>query len=145
MKLLPAIPMDQIPIEFWKDHERNYPQLANATKYLLCVAGISVTAERVFSTADDMVTAYRAAIAFDFVGKLILSKKNITLSKWNAITVIRGDVWKFDINCVILTIAAGLYIVINHISIRCMGLWVYWKCRLDKEVLKFQWLNTWLR
>ena len=75
-KLLPSIAIDQSQLEWWQAHEMVYPGLANVAKYLICVPGTSVPAERVFSTAGDIVTAQRAPLTSDKMDKPIFLKKN---------------------------------------------------------------------
>lgn len=39
------------PLNWWKEHETEYPLLSTLTKRYLCTPGTSVFAERIFSTA----------------------------------------------------------------------------------------------
>ncbi len=47
------------------------------TEIFLCIPGTSVPAERVFSTAGDIVNAQRSVLRPDHVDQLIFLKKNL--------------------------------------------------------------------
>lgn len=51
-----SLPLSESPLEWWKEHHHEYPLLVKIAKQYLCVPGTSVSAERVFSTAGDIVT-----------------------------------------------------------------------------------------
>ncbi|KAK0134681.1 Zinc finger BED domain-containing protein 1 [Merluccius polli] len=57
-----SLPLSENPLDWWKDHHREYPLLAKLAKQYLCVPGTSVSAEHVFSTAGDIVTAQRSTL-----------------------------------------------------------------------------------
>lgn len=71
-----SIPLEADPLNWWKEHQLNYPLLSNLAKYYLCVPASSVASERVFSTAGDLVTAQRSCLSGGQVDKLIFLKKN---------------------------------------------------------------------
>ncbi|KAJ8375706.1 hypothetical protein SKAU_G00062860 [Synaphobranchus kaupii] len=52
--------LTEYPLSWWKAHEQVYPFLAKLAKRYLCIPGTSVSAETVFSTAGDIVTAQRS-------------------------------------------------------------------------------------
>ena len=64
------------PLSWWKIHEEVYPSLAKLAKRYLCVPGTSVSAERVFSTAGDIVTAQRSTLTSEHVDQLLFLSKN---------------------------------------------------------------------
>ncbi|XP_028430301.1 zinc finger BED domain-containing protein 1-like [Perca flavescens] len=64
------------PLSWWKSHERVYPFLAKLAKRYLCIPGTSVSAERVFSTAGDIVTAQRSTLSSEHVDQLLFLSKN---------------------------------------------------------------------
>lgn len=66
------------PLKWWYKNCEKFPTLALLAKRYLCIPATSVPAERVFSTAGDIVTAQRSALKPDKVDKLIFLKKN-----WN--------------------------------------------------------------
>ncbi|XP_060784870.1 E3 SUMO-protein ligase ZBED1-like [Neoarius graeffei] len=65
------------PLEWWKEHECQYPFLSKVAKKHLCIPGTSVPSERVFSTAGDIITAKRSAIAPEHLDQLLFLNKNI--------------------------------------------------------------------
>lgn len=67
------------PIVWWKDQQLKYPLLSKAAKNTLVVQATSVSAERVFSVAGDVVSAKRAALDPDTVNSIIFINKNYKL------------------------------------------------------------------
>lgn len=65
------LPLSESLLDWWKDHHRVYPLLAKLAKRYLCVPGTSVSAERVFSTAGDIVTAQRSSLTTEHVDQLL--------------------------------------------------------------------------
>lgn len=53
----PPLPLTEDPLNWWCEHEVIFPLLSQLSKQYLCIPGTSVSAERVFSTAGDVVTA----------------------------------------------------------------------------------------
>ncbi|KAL3987993.1 male-specific lethal 1 [Sarotherodon galilaeus] len=64
------------PLSWWKSHEQVYPFLATLAKRYLCIPGTSVSAERVSSTAGDIVTAKRSTLTSEHVDQLLFLSKN---------------------------------------------------------------------
>lgn len=62
---------------WWKRHKAEFPLLANVAKYYLCIPGTSVPAERVFSTAGDIVNAQRSTLTSEHVDQLVFLKANL--------------------------------------------------------------------
>ncbi|XP_041822861.1 E3 SUMO-protein ligase ZBED1-like [Melanotaenia boesemani] len=75
------LPLSESPLEWWKEHHYEYPFLAKLAKRYLCVPGTSVSAERVFSTARDIVTAQRSSLTTDHVDQLLFLHKNLDIPK----------------------------------------------------------------
>lgn len=71
------LPLSTNPLNWWKDHEKEYPFLSSQAKRYLCIPGTSVPAERIFSTAGDIVTAQRSALTPEHVDQLIILNKNL--------------------------------------------------------------------
>ncbi|KAM3871381.1 E3 SUMO-protein ligase ZBED1-like [Diretmus argenteus] len=67
------------PLSWWKEHEC-YPFLAKLAKRYLCIPGTSVSAERVFSTAGDIVTAQRSTLTSEHVDQLLFLSKNADIT-----------------------------------------------------------------
>uniref|UniRef100_A0A1A8HG22 HAT C-terminal dimerisation domain-containing protein n=1 Tax=Nothobranchius korthausae TaxID=1143690 RepID=A0A1A8HG22_9TELE len=57
-----SLPLSEDPLNWWRVHEVTFPLLARLSKRYLCIPGTSVSAERVFSTAGDVVTAKRSTL-----------------------------------------------------------------------------------
>lgn len=51
------LPLPENPLSWRKEHEHEYPQLSRVAKHFLCIPGTSISAERVFSTTGDIITA----------------------------------------------------------------------------------------
>lgn len=57
----PCLPLsEKNPLAWWKHHSYEYPLLSKMAKWYLCIPGTSVAAERVFSTAGDIISAQRS-------------------------------------------------------------------------------------
>lgn len=54
---VPPLALTRDPLSWWKANEQVYPSRAKLAKRYLCIPGSSISAERVFSTAGDIVTA----------------------------------------------------------------------------------------
>nr|XP_055034732.1 E3 SUMO-protein ligase ZBED1-like isoform X2 [Misgurnus anguillicaudatus] len=67
------------PLIWWRENEKEYPLLACMAKRYLCVPGTSVTSERVFSTAGDIITAKRSCLTPGHVNELLFLQKNLSI------------------------------------------------------------------
>lgn len=76
-----SLSLAENPLDWWKDHHIEYPLLAKLAKQYLCVPGTSVSAERVFSTAGDIVTAQRSTLTAEHVDQLLFLHKNLDTPK----------------------------------------------------------------
>jgi hypothetical protein len=72
-----CIPLDADPLTWWKTKELIYTHVAMLARRCLAVPGTSVTRERVFSTAADIVTASPSALTADHVNRLIFFKEKL--------------------------------------------------------------------
>ncbi|KAM8731669.1 E3 SUMO-protein ligase ZBED1-like [Acanthopagrus schlegelii] len=77
----PSVPLSEDPLEWWKRHEGSFPLLSRLAKRYLCIPGTSVSAERVFSTAGDVITAKRSVLKPEHVDQLVFLHKNMELPK----------------------------------------------------------------
>ncbi|MBN3288019.1 ZBED1 protein, partial [Polyodon spathula] len=68
---------DSNPLEWWKKSVLKYPHLAQLAKKYLCVPGMYVRSERVFSTAGNTVNKKRAALDPKQVDRLVFLANNI--------------------------------------------------------------------
>ncbi|KAK1885872.1 Zinc finger BED domain containing protein 1, partial [Dissostichus eleginoides] len=57
-----SLPLTEDPLNWWRVHEITFSLLSRVSKRYLCIPGTSVSAERVFSTAGDVVTAKRSTL-----------------------------------------------------------------------------------
>uniref|UniRef100_A0A672FGU6 BED-type domain-containing protein n=1 Tax=Salarias fasciatus TaxID=181472 RepID=A0A672FGU6_SALFA len=76
----PPLSLSENPLSWWRIHETAFPLLARQAKRYLCIPGTSVAAERVFSTAGDIVTAQRSSLTPAHVGQLLFLQKNLNLA-----------------------------------------------------------------
>ncbi|XP_073450123.1 E3 SUMO-protein ligase ZBED1-like [Aquarana catesbeiana] len=77
----PPLPLTEDPLNWWCEHEVIFPLLSQLSKQYLCIPGTSVSAERVFSTAGDVVTAKRSALKPEHVDQLVFLQKNLHIPK----------------------------------------------------------------
>lgn len=70
-----ALPLTENAMNWWKSQKNELPVLSILAKRYLCIPGTSVPAERVFSTAGDIVKAQRSVLRPDHVVQLIFLKK----------------------------------------------------------------------
>lgn len=77
----PSLPLTEDPLNWWRVHEITFPLLSRLSKRYLCIPGTSVSAERVFSTAGDVVTAKRSALKPEHVDQLVFLQKNLQIPK----------------------------------------------------------------
>lgn len=73
----PPIPLSEDPLSWWRKNEVMYPLLSKLGKQYFCILATSVSAERVFSTAGDIVTAQRSTLTPENVNQLLLLHKNL--------------------------------------------------------------------
>ena len=71
----------ETPMDWWHRHEGAYPLLSRLSKRYLCIPGTSVAAERVFSTAGDVVTAKRSTLTPEHVDQLVFLHKNLEIEQ----------------------------------------------------------------
>lgn len=71
------LPLSTNPLHWWREHEGEFPLLSCQAKRYLCIPGTSVPAERIFSTAGDIVTAQRSALKPEHVDQLLFLNKNL--------------------------------------------------------------------
>lgn len=67
------------PLCWWREHQAAFPLLSNLARSILCIPGTSVAAERVFSTAGDIVTAQRSSLRSEHVDQLLFLHKNMSM------------------------------------------------------------------
>jgi len=72
----PQLRYDFDPFEWWKSNEKKYPLVANAAKKCLSIPATSVSSERCFSTAGNVVTPKRNSLAPENVNMLVFLYQN---------------------------------------------------------------------
>lgn len=70
-----ALPLTENAMKWWRSQEKELPLLSTLAKRYLHIPGTSVPAQRVFSTAGDIVNAQRSVLRPDHVDQLIFLKK----------------------------------------------------------------------
>uniref|UniRef100_A0A667X1D9 BED-type domain-containing protein n=1 Tax=Myripristis murdjan TaxID=586833 RepID=A0A667X1D9_9TELE len=88
----PSLPLTDNPLEWWSTNEYVYPLLAMLAKRYLCIPGTSVAAERVFSTAGDIVSAQRSTLTPQHVDQLVFLQKNL-VGYFGLLSVVK---WKIN-------------------------------------------------
>ncbi|KAI4815177.1 hypothetical protein KUCAC02_005334 [Chaenocephalus aceratus] len=73
-----SLPLTEDPLNWWRVHEI---LLSRVSKRYLCIPGTSVSAERLFSTAGDVVTAKRSTLKPEHVDQLVFLQKNLHIPK----------------------------------------------------------------
>lgn len=75
--LSPDTDKDTDPLQWWKQHEANFPRLSNLAKKYLSIPATSAPSERVFSVGGGIVTCHRACLKPDAVDRLVFLAKNL--------------------------------------------------------------------
>jgi len=75
----PSLPLTDDSLEWWSTNDHVYPLLAKLAKRYLCIPGTSIAAERVFSTAGDIVSAQRSTLTPQHVDQLVFLHKNLVI------------------------------------------------------------------
>lgn len=73
----PPPPSDSNPLSWWREKRVKYPHLAQLARCYLAICGTSVRAERVFSTAGNIVTKKRSSLDPENVNQLIFLANNL--------------------------------------------------------------------
>ncbi|XP_073730758.1 E3 SUMO-protein ligase ZBED1-like [Misgurnus anguillicaudatus] len=72
-----TLPADENPLSWWQKSCGMYPHIAQLAKTYLTIPGTSVRAERVFSSAGNIVNKKRSALAADQVDRLVFLTNNM--------------------------------------------------------------------
>ncbi|XP_049577871.1 E3 SUMO-protein ligase ZBED1-like [Syngnathus scovelli] len=76
----PALHLSEDPLDWWARNAVHFPLISRLAKRYLCIPGTSVAAERVFSTAGDIITAQRSTLSSEHVDQLLFLYKNVEFS-----------------------------------------------------------------
>lgn len=68
---------EEDPLLWWKAQPFSYPILGNVARKYLCVCATSSASERLFSTAGNIVSSFRATLKPDKVDMLVFLSKNL--------------------------------------------------------------------
>ncbi|XP_049918265.1 E3 SUMO-protein ligase ZBED1-like [Epinephelus moara] len=75
----PPLRLSEDPLDWWGQNEVHFPLISRLAKRYLCIPGTSVAAERVFSTAGDIVTAQRSTLLSEHVDQVLFLHKNLQI------------------------------------------------------------------
>ncbi|KAK7919245.1 hypothetical protein WMY93_010529 [Mugilogobius chulae] len=75
----PSLPLTEDPLLWWKSQQHVFPLLSKLAHMHLCIPGTSVAAERVFSTAGDIISAQRSSLTPEHADQLLFLKKNMNI------------------------------------------------------------------
>lgn len=65
------------PLQFWKDHQAQFPRLSMLARKYLCCPATSVPSERLFSKAGEVISKRRASLSPQNADKIIFLNKNL--------------------------------------------------------------------
>lgn len=65
------------PLEWWKQHELNFPLVARLAKKYLCIPATSSSSERAFSASGNIITCKRSCLKPDTVEQLVFLALNL--------------------------------------------------------------------
>ena len=74
----PTVESDYNPLQWWKEHSCVFSLLAKMAKKYLCVPGVSVPSERIFSKGGIIVDPFRSRLSPSHVNTLVFLSKT-----WN--------------------------------------------------------------
>jgi len=65
------------PLEWWRQHEANFPRVASLAKKYLCIPATSSPSEQAFSTSGNIITCRRSALKPEMVDQLVFLAHNL--------------------------------------------------------------------
>ncbi len=72
---IPPLSLSEDPLNWWHVNKVSFPLLSKMSKRYLCIPATSVSAERVFSNAGDIVTAQWSTLTPEHVDQLLFQTK----------------------------------------------------------------------
>ena len=63
-------------LSWWKEHKREFPNLAKLAKKYLSIQATSAPLERIFSKAGNIISEKRTRLGADIAGKLLYVSQN---------------------------------------------------------------------
>jgi hypothetical protein len=70
----PCSDADVMPLQWWKENEQTFPNLAKMAKDYLAIPGTSASSERAFSGGSQLITAFRCSLSPSTVSACMLLK-----------------------------------------------------------------------
>src|SRR6266542_2979416 len=67
------------PLEWWKAHVQIFPNLSKLARKYLVIPATSVSSERLFSDAGNLINAQRTRLNTNLVGKMLFLKRNMNV------------------------------------------------------------------
>lgn len=75
----PTLPRNEDPLLWWNSHKRKFPTLARIARKFLAIPAYSTPSERVFSTAENIVSTKRSSLLPENANVLIFLYQNRNL------------------------------------------------------------------
>lgn len=83
-----VLAMSESPLVWWRLNAHKYPLLSVAARQALVVQATSVSSERIFSVAGDLVSAKRSCLEAENINSIIFVNKNyFLLDNLDSITI----------------------------------------------------------
>jgi len=78
---LPLALETEDPLDWWRIRSQNFPKLAKIARKYLAIPATSVSSERLFSDAGNLISAKRTNLDTKLVGQMLFLKRNIKTMK----------------------------------------------------------------
>jgi hypothetical protein len=85
---LPLALKTENPLDWWKLRLQMFPKLARIARKYLAVLATSVSSERLFSDAENLINTKRTSLDTNLAGKMLFLKRNLNImhifaSEWD--------------------------------------------------------------
>jgi hypothetical protein len=74
---LPLALKTENPLDWWKLRLQMFPKLARIARKYLAVLATSVSSERLFSDAENLINTKRTSLDTNLAGKMLFLKRNL--------------------------------------------------------------------
>ncbi|CAG8758765.1 15597_t:CDS:2, partial [Rhizophagus irregularis] len=74
---MPAALEKENPLDWWRAHAQIFPKLSQIARKYLGIPATSVSSERLFSHANNLITVKRTRLDTDLAGKMLFLKRNL--------------------------------------------------------------------
>jgi hypothetical protein len=78
---LPLALETEDPLDWWKMCSQNFPKLAKFARKYLAIPATSVSSERLFSDAGNLISAKRTNLDTKLAGQMLFLKRNVKTIK----------------------------------------------------------------